>query len=125
IYPNEVIYSNNEYRSLQKYLFQLNQTIPIEIWHPPNIDALWDTMPDGLYYQQILQALQEYKVDIPDPTKWSQEYPMYCSQVEMERIRLHNSLIQEDKYEDEDTCKDNYSESSMDSAQLSHFNAKN
>ncbi|KAH1108366.1 hypothetical protein J1N35_012134 [Gossypium stocksii] len=41
----------------------------------------------------------------------------------MERIRLHNSSIQEDKYENEDTCKDNYSESSIDSAQLPHSNA--
>ncbi|MBA0702660.1 hypothetical protein Goari_005516 [Gossypium aridum] len=50
-------------------------------------------MPDGPYYQQIFQALQEYKDD--------------------------------DKYEDEDTCKDidNNSESSMDSAQLPHSNA--
>ncbi|KAH1032088.1 hypothetical protein J1N35_044262 [Gossypium stocksii] len=57
IYPDEVTYSNNEYRSLQKYLFPLNRMIPFEILPPPNIDASWDTVPDGPYYQQILQAL--------------------------------------------------------------------
>ncbi|KAH1045666.1 hypothetical protein J1N35_036450, partial [Gossypium stocksii] len=30
------------------------------------IGASWDTVLDGLYYQRILQALQEYKGDIPD-----------------------------------------------------------
>ncbi|KAK5794060.1 hypothetical protein PVK06_035253 [Gossypium arboreum] len=75
------------------------------------------------YYQQLLQALQEYKDDIPDPTEWSQEYPMCCSQVEIERIRLHNSSDQGDKYED--ICKENdcNSESSINSAQFPHSNA--
>ncbi|KAH1114459.1 hypothetical protein J1N35_007837 [Gossypium stocksii] len=72
IYPDEVTYSDIEYRNLQKYLCQLNYTILVKIWPPPDIEAHWDTVPDGLYYQQILQALQEYKAKIPDPSEWSQ-----------------------------------------------------
>ncbi|KAH1107245.1 hypothetical protein J1N35_011013 [Gossypium stocksii] len=77
----------------KKYLCQLNRIVPIEIWPPPDIDTPWDTVLDGPYYQQILQALREYKAKIPDPSEWSQEYPMHCSQVEMERIRLHNNTL--------------------------------
>ncbi|KAH1033161.1 hypothetical protein J1N35_045335 [Gossypium stocksii] len=127
IYPDEVTYSDVEYRNLQKYLCQLNRVIPFEIWPPPDIDAHWDTVPNGPYYQQILQALQEYKADIPDPSEWSQEYPMHCSQVEMERIRLLNSTLQDDKDDKDDSCggidPDYDSEWSIDSAQLSHSNA--
>ncbi|KAH1065265.1 hypothetical protein J1N35_030252 [Gossypium stocksii] len=69
IYSDEVKYSNNEHKSLQKYLCHLNRVIPVEIWPPSDIDTPWDTMPDGPYYQQILQALQEYKAEIRDPSE--------------------------------------------------------
>ncbi|KAH1120851.1 hypothetical protein J1N35_004011 [Gossypium stocksii] len=50
IYPDEVTYSDNEYRNLLKYLCQLNRVIPVEIWPPPDIDTPWDTVPDRPYY---------------------------------------------------------------------------
>ncbi|KAK8346810.1 hypothetical protein V6Z12_A07G240700 [Gossypium hirsutum] len=71
---------------------------------------------------QHFQALQEYKDDIPDLTGWFQEYHMCCSQVEIERITLHNSSVQDDKHED--MCKDinSNSENSMNSVQFPHSN---
>ncbi|KAK5820251.1 hypothetical protein PVK06_025297 [Gossypium arboreum] len=72
---------------------------------------------------QLFQALQEYKDDIPDLTGWFQEYHMCCSQVEIERITLHNSSVQDDKHEV--MCKDinSNSENSMNSIQFPHSNA--
>ncbi|KAH1091445.1 hypothetical protein J1N35_018702 [Gossypium stocksii] len=92
-----------------------------------------DSSVYGPYYQQILQVLQEYKAEIPDPSEWSQEYPMHCSQIEMERVRLLNSTLQDDKdgnSESGNDKDDSYgfdpdynSDWSFDSAQLPHSNA--
>ncbi|MBA0560999.1 hypothetical protein Golob_017860, partial [Gossypium lobatum] len=71
IYSDEVTHFDNEYINLQKYVCQFNRVIPFEIWPPPHINAPWDTVLDGPYYQQLLQALKEYKDDIPDPTELS------------------------------------------------------
>ncbi|MBA0858876.1 hypothetical protein Goshw_001369 [Gossypium schwendimanii] len=71
IYSDEVMHFDNEYINLQKYLCQFNRVISFEIWPPPHINAPWDTVLDGPYYQQLLQALKEYKDDILDPTEWS------------------------------------------------------
>ncbi|KAG8492315.1 hypothetical protein CXB51_009806 [Gossypium anomalum] len=38
---DEVFKDKAQYRELQKFLCQLNRTVPIEIWPPPDIDAPW------------------------------------------------------------------------------------
>ncbi|MBA0575353.1 hypothetical protein Golob_024247 [Gossypium lobatum] len=80
-YHSEISTSSCRYRSLQKYLCQLNRTIPEEIWPSEDILARWDKdVPLTTYQKQLKEALVEYQTNIPDPKKWSQEYPMYCSQ---------------------------------------------
>ncbi|MBA0792806.1 hypothetical protein Gohar_017274 [Gossypium harknessii] len=67
---------------LQKYLCQINKTIPFEIWPSQDTSAPYDIQnhPPTPYQEQLLKALEKYRTNIPDPKDWSQEYPMYCSQ---------------------------------------------
>ncbi|KAK5838594.1 hypothetical protein PVK06_007326 [Gossypium arboreum] len=123
VFPDDIINSYFHYGEIQKFLCQLNKVIPFEVWHPPNVTTLWDTWPvqHKPYHKEILKAIQEYYKNIPNPTKWSQDYPSYCSQINHNKIRIQDE--QEDKSEDEDMCNDDYSESSLDSAQFPHSNA--
>ncbi|MBA0814677.1 hypothetical protein Gohar_020489 [Gossypium harknessii] len=80
-YPSEVSRSSCHYRSLQKYLCQINKIIPVAIWPSPEILAPWEEdKPLTPYQAQLKQALVEYQTNILDPKEWSQEYPMFCSQ---------------------------------------------
>ncbi|MBA0711582.1 hypothetical protein Golax_010746, partial [Gossypium laxum] len=72
-----------------KYLCQINRIIPLEIWPSGRTLAPWDIDNDPLthYQEQLKQALKDYQINIPDPKEWSQEYPMYCSQLELKHYR--------------------------------------
>ncbi|KAK5776136.1 hypothetical protein PVK06_044095 [Gossypium arboreum] len=113
---DEVFKNKTQYRELQKFLCQLNRTVPIEIWLPPDIDAPWDTWPQSYtpYHLEVLDTLREYRKSIPDPTEWSQDYPWQYSQINLERMELN------DEKDEEMMCN---SEDSLDSAQLPHPNA--
>ncbi|MBA0749770.1 hypothetical protein Gogos_003663, partial [Gossypium gossypioides] len=45
--------------------------------------ATWDIErnPPTPYQEQLKEALREYHSNIPDPKEWSQEYPIFCSQI--------------------------------------------
>ncbi|MBA0781716.1 hypothetical protein Gotri_002609 [Gossypium trilobum] len=80
-YPSEVSRSSCRYRSLQKYLCQINKIILVEIWPSPEILKPWEEdKPLTPYQAQLKQALVEYQTNISDPKEWSQEYPMFCCQ---------------------------------------------
>ncbi|MBA0553605.1 hypothetical protein Golob_012775 [Gossypium lobatum] len=80
-YHSKISTSSCRYKSLQKYLCQLNRTIPKEIWPLEDILAPWDKdVPLTPYQEQLKEALVEYQTNIPYPKEWSQEYPMYYSQ---------------------------------------------
>ncbi|MBA0877020.1 hypothetical protein Goshw_000597, partial [Gossypium schwendimanii] len=65
--------SSCRYRSLQKYLCQINRIIPSEIWPSEDRLAPWDKdYPLTPYQEQLKQALVEYQTNIPDPKEWSQ-----------------------------------------------------
>ncbi|KAK8568400.1 hypothetical protein V6N12_006953 [Hibiscus sabdariffa] len=72
----------DRYRNLQKHMCQINKQIPREIWPPPTEQAPWDTWPEDPalltpYHQAIMEAQEQYKDNIPDPSEWSQDYPWY------------------------------------------------
>ncbi|KAL4388578.1 hypothetical protein GQ457_09G008110 [Hibiscus cannabinus] len=74
----------DRYRALQKHLCQINRQIPKEIWPPPEKEAPWDVWPSNPklltpYHRSIMEAQQQYKDNIPDPSEWSQDYPWYDS----------------------------------------------
>ncbi|KAK8492339.1 hypothetical protein V6N11_066150 [Hibiscus sabdariffa] len=74
----------DKYRILQKHMCQINRQIPREIWPPPKERAPWDTWPEDpslltSYHKEIMEAQQQYKDGIPDPSEWSQDYPWYES----------------------------------------------
>ncbi|KAH1067454.1 hypothetical protein J1N35_032441 [Gossypium stocksii] len=71
------------------------------------------------YHKEILKAIQEYYENILDPSEWSQDYPWYCSQINLNKIRLQDEQEDKIKYEE----GDNHSESSVNSAQFPHSNA--
>lgn len=50
------------YKALQKYLYQLNRTIPTEIWPPGDVLAHWDfnTELPTPYQIELKKALKEY-----------------------------------------------------------------
>ncbi|MBA0835266.1 hypothetical protein Goarm_007555, partial [Gossypium armourianum] len=80
-----------------------NKVFPFEIWPPTDVTAPWDTwsVQHKPYHEEILKAIQEYYESIPDPMEWSQDYPWYCSQINLDRIRIQDSQSQyEDKDED-------------------------
>ncbi|KAK8501658.1 hypothetical protein V6N11_000129 [Hibiscus sabdariffa] len=69
-----------QYREIQRYLCQINNQIPKEIWPPPDTDAPWDAWPSDPtllthYHRSIMEALQSYKDKIPNSSEWSQSYP--------------------------------------------------
>ncbi|MBA0684803.1 hypothetical protein Goari_026366, partial [Gossypium aridum] len=73
VFPDDIQNSDNHYRNIQKFFCQLNK------------------------------AIQEYHENILDPTKWSQDYPWYYSQINIDKIRIQDSQLQhEDKDEDFD-----------------------
>ncbi|KAK5793386.1 hypothetical protein PVK06_034529 [Gossypium arboreum] len=78
-----------QYRIIQKFLCQLNKVIPFEVWPPLEIDAPWDTWPIRYkpYHIEIIKAIQDYYESIPNPSEWSQEYPLYYSQINL--LKLH------------------------------------
>ncbi|MBA0793444.1 hypothetical protein Gohar_017848, partial [Gossypium harknessii] len=59
------------------------KVIPSEIWPSEKDLAPWDIEkdPPTPYQQQLKEALKEYHSNISDPNEWSQEYPMFCSQI--------------------------------------------
>ncbi|KAG8472716.1 hypothetical protein CXB51_034748 [Gossypium anomalum] len=123
LYHQEVHKDPIQYRELQKFLCQLNRTIPMEIWPPPDAEAPWDTWPRVYqpYHEGILKALKEYRESIPDPTEWSQDYPWQCSQVNLSRLNFNDDV--EDKHMLENvTEKEEDSDDSMDSSQYPHSN---
>nr|KJB16355.1 hypothetical protein B456_002G225500 [Gossypium raimondii] len=76
-YHSEISTSQCRYRSLQKYLCQINRIIPEKIWPSEDILASRDKdVPLTLYQEQLRQALVEYQTNIPNPKEWSQEYPI-------------------------------------------------
>ncbi|MBA0839057.1 hypothetical protein Goarm_004829 [Gossypium armourianum] len=89
-YLKEVYESPTNLKQLQKYLCQLNKTIPSEIWPAEDLQAPWDALTNPT----IEKALEEYWSNIPDPKEWSQEYPMHCSQI------MQDMLTQMDKHEE-------------------------
>ncbi|KAK5841741.1 hypothetical protein PVK06_004064 [Gossypium arboreum] len=123
VFLDDIINSDFHYREIQKFLCQFNKIVPFEIWPPPDVTAPLDTWPVRykLYHKEILKAIQEYYENILDPSEWSQDYPWYYSQINLNKRRIQDE--QEDKSEDEDMCKDDYSESSLNSAQFPHSNA--
>ncbi|KAG8477722.1 hypothetical protein CXB51_027570 [Gossypium anomalum] len=123
LYHQEVHKDPIQYRELQKFLCQLNRTIPMEIWPPPDAEAPWDTWPRVYqpYHEGILKALKDYRESIPDPTEWSQDYPWQCSQVNLSKLNFNDDV--EDKHMLEDvTEKEEDSDDSMDSSQYPHSN---
>ncbi|KAH1113507.1 hypothetical protein J1N35_006885 [Gossypium stocksii] len=101
VYLDDIRNSDINYREIQKFLCQLNKPVQYKPYH-----------------KEILKAIQEYYESIPDPSKWSQDYPWYCSQINLNKIRMQENKMEEEKSEE----GDNYSESSMDNAQLPHSN---
>ncbi|KAH1047956.1 hypothetical protein J1N35_038740 [Gossypium stocksii] len=88
-----------------------------------DVTTQWDTwlVQYQPYHKEILKAIQEYYENILDPSEWSQDYPWYCSQINLNKIRIQDE--QEDKVEEEKSeDEDNYSESSLDSAQFPRSN---
>ncbi|MBA0642967.1 hypothetical protein Goklo_027293, partial [Gossypium klotzschianum] len=82
-YFSEVSLNKYDYKDLQKYLCQINKVIPSEIWPSEKDLAPWDIDKDPLttYQQQLKEALKEYHSNISDPNEWSQEYPIFYSQI--------------------------------------------
>ncbi|MBA0767717.1 hypothetical protein Gotri_016577, partial [Gossypium trilobum] len=80
-YSSEVYTNSYDYKALQKYLCQLNRTIPTEIWPLEDVLLPWDfnVKPPTPYQMELKKALKEYHENIPDPKEWSQEYPWFCS----------------------------------------------
>ncbi|MBA0773983.1 hypothetical protein Gotri_009226, partial [Gossypium trilobum] len=64
------------------------KVIPFEIWPPLDVTAPWDTwqIQHKPYHEEILKVI--YHEIIPNPTEWSQHYPWYCSQINLDRIRI-------------------------------------
>ncbi|MBA0850267.1 hypothetical protein Goshw_027636 [Gossypium schwendimanii] len=93
VFPDDIRNSDSHYRNIQKFLCQLNKVIPFEIWPPPDVTAPWDTWPvqHKPYHEEILKAIQEYHESILDSTKWSQDYPWCCSQINLDKIRIQDS----------------------------------
>ncbi|MBA0615948.1 hypothetical protein Godav_016045 [Gossypium davidsonii] len=65
-----------------QYFMQNGPATQLEAFPRENL-APWDIEKDPLtpYQQQLKEALREYHSNIPDPKEWSQEYPMFCSQI--------------------------------------------
>ncbi|MBA0753656.1 hypothetical protein Gogos_021573 [Gossypium gossypioides] len=61
----------------------------------------------NLIMKKFLKAIQEYYKSIPDPMEWSQDYPWYYSQINLDRIRIQDSQSQY-KDKDEDFNPDAY-----------------
>ncbi|MBA0776838.1 hypothetical protein Gotri_011780, partial [Gossypium trilobum] len=78
--------------------------IPFEIWPPLDVTTLWDTWPvqHKPYHEEIVKAIQEYYKSIPDPIEWSQDYPWYCSQINLDKMIQDSQSQHEDKDEDFD-----------------------
>ncbi|KAL4318901.1 hypothetical protein GQ457_18G021790 [Hibiscus cannabinus] len=101
----------DRYRALQKHLCQINRQIPKEIWPPPEKEAPWDVWPSNPelltpYHRSIMEAQQQYKDNIPDPSEWSQDYPWYDSNA--------SKMTKEDDYMETEEGNDS---TSTDSAQ--------
>ncbi|KAK8562834.1 hypothetical protein V6N12_010900 [Hibiscus sabdariffa] len=116
----------NKYRELQKHMCQINRQIPKEIWPPPEEQAPWDTWPENPsllipYHKAIMEAQQQYRDNIPDPSKWSQDYPWYDSSAS----KINESAVSAEKTRDnhmemeQENCD---SDTSTDSAQLPYSN---
>ncbi|KAL4303399.1 hypothetical protein GQ457_10G020850 [Hibiscus cannabinus] len=106
----------DRYRALQKHLCQINMQIPKEIWPPPDKEAPWDVWPSNPelltpYHRSIMEAQQQYKDNIPDPSEWSQDYPWYDSNA--------SKVTKEDDYMETEEGDDS---TSTDSAQLPFSN---
>ncbi|KAK8500045.1 hypothetical protein V6N12_037905 [Hibiscus sabdariffa] len=112
----------DKYIILQKHMCQINRQIPREIWPPPKERVPWDTWPEDPsllrpYHKAIMEAQQQYKDDIPDPSEWSQDYPWYessASKIKEPEWPRENDDHMEIIFEDDNT--------SIDSAQLPHSN---
>ncbi|KAK9037925.1 hypothetical protein V6N11_022823 [Hibiscus sabdariffa] len=80
ILPDDIRKLRPQYRKIQRYLCQINNQILKEIWPPPDTDAPWDAWPSDPalltpYHRSIMEALQNYKDKISNPSEWSQSYP--------------------------------------------------
>ncbi|MBA0611691.1 hypothetical protein Godav_012354, partial [Gossypium davidsonii] len=80
-YSSKVDTNPYDYKALQKYLCQLNRTIPIEIWPLGDVLAPWDfdIEPPTPYQMELKKALKKYQENILDLKEWSQDYPWFCS----------------------------------------------
>ncbi|KAK8981745.1 hypothetical protein V6N11_049239 [Hibiscus sabdariffa] len=113
----------NRYRELQKYMCQINRQIPKVIWPPPEEQAPWDTWPRDpslltTYHKAIMEAQEQYKDNIPDPSEWSQDYPWYDSSANKSAVSAEKTRDDHMEIEKEDCDSD----TSTDSAQLPHSN---
>ncbi|KAK9011417.1 hypothetical protein V6N11_044268 [Hibiscus sabdariffa] len=123
IYWEDVRKIEVRYRELQKYMCQINRQIPKEIWPPPDEQAPWDTWPEEPslltpYHKAIMEAQQQYKDNIPDPSDWSQDYPWYDSSAS----KINESAMSAEKTSTPIVEDDDDSDTSMDSAQLPYSN---
>ncbi|KAK8556664.1 hypothetical protein V6N12_003061 [Hibiscus sabdariffa] len=116
----------NRYRELQKHMCQINRQIPKEIWPPPEEQAPWDTWPENPslltpYHKAIMEAQQQYRDNIPDPSEWSQDYPWYDSSAS----KINESAVSTEKTRgdhmeiEQENCD---SDTSTDSAQPPYSN---
>nr|KJB76490.1 hypothetical protein B456_012G091900 [Gossypium raimondii] len=96
----EVSSNPYNYKDLQKYLCQVNRTIPIEIWPLGDVLAPWDIKiePPTPYQKQLKKALEEYQSNIPDPKECDgleqqiKQMEIKCYRAKEEKVKMIEEL---------------------------------